>query len=78
MEYCKQLIDGCDVLIFSRLMGKITSGVGLEINHALAKKKAAYELEQNKICIVKEPVKYISRNDTIKLYSVWRNSNSKQ
>ena len=35
MEYCKKLVFGCDKLVFTRLLGKITSGVELEINHAL-------------------------------------------
>lgn len=72
MEYCKKLVSGCDILVFSRLLGKITAGVEIEINHALTENKSVYELVSGKIVKVKKPVKGISRNDTINLYDVWR------
>lgn len=39
LGFCLRLIEGCDVVVFSRLLGKITAGVGREINHALKLKK---------------------------------------
>ena len=72
MEYCKKLVSRCDKLVFTRLLGKITSGVGLEINHALESGKIVYELKKNKMKQIKKPVKYISRNDTISLYGKYR------
>ncbi len=72
MGYCMKLVSGCDKLVFTRLLGKITAGVGLEINHALELGKLVYELKKNKIKQVKKPVKYISRNDTISLYGKYR------
>lgn len=72
MEYCKKLVSGCDKLVFTRLLGKITAGVGIEINHALEFGKIVYELKNNKTKQIKKPVKYISRKDTISLYGKYR------
>lgn len=72
MEYCKKLVSGCDKLVFTRLLGKITAGVGIEINHALESGKIVYELKNNKTKQIKKPVKYISRQDTISLYGKYR------
>ncbi len=72
MEYCKKLVSGCDKLVFTRLLGKITAGVGIEINHALVSGKIVYELKNNKTKQIKKPVKYISREDTISLYGKYR------
>jgi len=59
-------------MVFTRLLGKITAGVGFEINHALELGKVVYELKKDKIKQVKKPVKYISRNDTRSLYGKYR------
>ena len=48
MEYCKKLVSGCDKLVFTRLLGKITAGVGIEINHVLESGKIVYELKNKK------------------------------
>lgn len=53
MEYCKNLVSTCDGLIFTRLLGKVTAGVGLEIHHALEHNKQVYELKNGKIKQVK-------------------------
>ena len=72
MNYCKRLVSGCDMLVFTRLLGKITAGVGIEINHALAESKAVFELKNGKVKQVEKPVKFISREDTISLYGKYR------
>ena len=72
MEYCKKLVSGCDKLVFTRLLGKITAGVGIEINHALESGKIVYELKNNKTKQIKKPVKYISRENTRSLYGKYR------
>lgn len=72
MNYCKRLVSGCDILVFTRLLGKITAGVGIEINHALAESKAVFELKNGKVKQVEKPVKFISREDTISLYGKYR------
>jgi len=72
MEYCKKLVNTCDAVVFTKLMSKITSGVGIEIHHALLQNKSVYELKNGKILVVKTPPKYISRDETIVLYRKWR------
>lgn len=72
MEYCKKLVSNCDALVFTRLLGKVTAGVGIEIHHALSQNKPVYELNNGKVKNVKKPLKYISRKDTIRLYNKWR------
>lgn len=72
MEYCLNLVSVCDILVFTRLLGKITAGVGLEINHALDSGKFVYALKKDKIKQIKKQVKYISRKNTITLYTKYR------
>jgi hypothetical protein len=75
MEYCFKLVDSCEVLIFSRLLGKITAGVGKEINYALAKGKKVFELSDGKLLKISSPVKYISRFSSVALYEKWKMEN---
>ena len=72
MRYFFKVIDYCDVLVFSRLLGKITSGVGLEVNHALARLIRVYELDDGRVWRVIAPVEFLSREDTVKQYALWR------
>lgn len=72
MEYCKKLVSNCDALVFTRLLGKVTAGVGIEVHHALSQKKPVYELKNGKVKSIQKPLKYISREDTIRLYGLWR------
>ncbi len=72
MEFCKRLVNTCDGLVFSKLFGKITAGVGKEINHALTQNKPVCELKDGKVERIEKSVKYISREDTINLYNKWR------
>ena len=44
IEYFLRVIDQCDCLVFSRYRGVVTSGVLREVNYALSKGKAVYEL----------------------------------
>lgn len=72
MQYCFKLIDGCDALAFSRLLGKITSGVGLEVNYALSRYKPVYHIDGNRLIRVMKRVNYLSREDALKHYDFWR------
>jgi hypothetical protein len=36
MDYCKKLVESCDALAFSRILGRVNAGVGVEVGHALA------------------------------------------
>lgn len=69
------IIDICHVLVFSRLLGKITSGVGLEVNYALKKSVPVYELRSSGITKIYAYIKFLSREETIRHYSLWRIAN---
>ncbi len=71
MKYCFNLIDGCDALVFSRLLGKVTAGVGLEISHALSKGIPVHELRNGEFKPIHRPVAYLSRDETIRHYEFW-------
>lgn len=68
MAYCHRLIDECEVLVFSKLLDVITSGVGDEINYALGKNKRVFEIKNNCLNPHCEPVKYVSRAQTRRIY----------
>ena len=70
--FCLRLIEECDVVVFSKLLGKITAGVGREINHAIRLKKPVYEICGSKLARQVRPVKYLSRTRTRSLYGRWR------
>ena len=73
MYFCMKLIEDCDLVVFSRLQEKITSGVGKEINHALKIGKPVYELRPDGRCVrVRKRQQYLSRQSTIRLYGKWR------
>jgi hypothetical protein len=78
MRYCFKLIDGCDALAFSRLMGKITSGVGLEIDYALSRYKSVYSIEGNGLSRVTRRVSYLTREATLKHYDFWRSTTGRK
>jgi hypothetical protein len=66
------LIDECAVLVFSRCLGKITTGVGKEVNHALKVKKMVFELKGRKLVPRTRRVKYVSRRQTSLLFKNYR------
>lgn len=68
MEFCLELVENSDLLIFTKLLGNITAGVGKEINHALKKGISVMELKNGKFSKITELVKYLSREETILLY----------
>ncbi len=70
--FCLRLIEKCDAVVFSRLLGKVTAGVGKEVNHALRIRRPVFELVGSELKRRKTPVKYISRAATIRLYQRWR------
>lgn len=72
MEYCLNLVEKCNGLVFTRFLNKITAGVGKEVNHAIKKKIPVQELKNGKLRKVTKPVKYLSRDDTVKMYRIWR------
>ena len=72
MEYCLNLVDKCNGLVFTRFLNKITAGVGKEINHALKKRLQVHELKNGKVRKIRKPVRYLTREETVKLYRMWR------
>lgn len=71
MDFYLSLVDKCDIVVFSCLLGKVTSGVGKEVNYALKMGKAVYLLDELSLFQIKSPVTYISRDCTIELYHEW-------
>jgi len=55
-EYYLELVDSCDVLVFSRHYGNVTEGVKPEVDHALSKGKVVYELRDGNFIPVTAPV----------------------
>ena len=72
MKYCFGLIKDCNALVFSKLLSKVTAGVGLEVTFALSKGIPVFELGSNGFRLVKKPVPYLSRDETITHYEFWR------
>lgn len=68
MGFLMTLVDQSDVLVYSRLLGEITQGVGLEINHALENGKAVFELNNGVFISVTSHVTMISREATRLLF----------
>ena len=72
VNFYLKLIDDCDVVVFSRCLGKITTGVGKEVNHALKTSKKVFELKAGKLVRRTRPVTYIQRRGTRLLYRQYR------
>ena len=75
MDYCMKLVDSCNALAFSRILDKVTSGVGLEVEHALPSGKPVFELISNGVRRVSEPPAYVSIDETLQLYDEWEYEN---
>jgi hypothetical protein len=74
MGFCLRLVEGSDAVVFSRLLGKVTAGVGKEVNHGLRLRKPVFEIVGQKLTKRTRPVKYVNRDTTINLYREWRYS----
>ncbi len=74
MGFCFKLIDFCDSVVFTRILGKVTSGVGKQVNFALSRGKQVHELAGERLIPVRRPVSYVSRERTRVLYRAWRHS----
>jgi hypothetical protein len=70
--FCLKLVEGCDLVVYSRLFNKITAGVGKEINHALKVGKQVFELKGGRLVRRIRQAKYISRQATVRLYRRYR------
>ena len=73
MGFCLTLVAESDTVVFSRILGKITSGVGKEVNHALRLGKTVFEVGAGgKLVRRRTRVTYVSRRATLALYPRWR------
>ncbi len=68
MDYCLKLVKDCDGLVFSKYRGKITAGVGKEVNYAIEIKIPVYELNGDKLHKIEKSVEYLSILDTLAMY----------
>ena len=73
MNYCFKLIKKCNILIFSKFKGKVTSGVGKEVEYALKEKLDVFELNGSKLHRITRPVKYLSIMETRSLPGYYQN-----
>lgn len=79
LGFCLRLIEReADRVVFSRLLGKITCGVGEEVNHALHLGLDVFEVVRHEtsrewVCRPqREPVQYLSRDETMRQYRRFR------
>ena len=72
--FCLRLVEKCDAVVFTRLMGRVTAGVGKEVNYAIRIGRPVFELVGSRIKRRRSRIKYISRAATIRLYTRWRRS----
>ena len=59
-----ELIDTCDILVFLRLHGLVTTGTGLEVNYALERRIPVYELRGRSFKRITRPVHFLSALET--------------
>ena len=67
--FCLKLVENCEIIVFRRFFGKVTAGVGKEVNHALRLGKRVYEIVDGRFKPVRVRVAYISRVRTNGLYN---------
>lgn len=65
------LVEKCDVVVYTRVLGKITAGVGKEVNHALKLGKPVYELTAEGVVRRLGKVKCLDRIASRRLYRKW-------
>lgn len=75
LGFCLRLVESCDVVVFSRVLGKVTAGVGREVNHALARGIPVHELLGGTFKRRLQRVRFIDKRATIRLYEKWRSAN---
>jgi len=73
MEFCLRLVRKCHALVFSKFKGKITSGVGKEVNYAIERKIDVFEINGPKLHRIEKPVEYLSIMETIGLPGYYPN-----
>lgn len=70
MEFYFNLVRDCETVVFKRLLGKVSAGVGKEVNFALQTGKAVYELNKGQFSQVTQVVEPISVEETRRLLAL--------
>jgi hypothetical protein len=68
MEFYKMVVSSCQMLVYSTWKGKITSGVAIEVNHAIDIGIPVFELDGNEFIPQKDHVHGMSQKVTNKMY----------
>ena len=70
MKYCHKLIDSCKYVVWSKLQGKVTCGVGDEVNYALEQGKKVFQINHKRASLqqTRRKVKHLTLNETMELY----------
>jgi hypothetical protein len=73
MEFYKTVVSGCQMLVYSKWKNEITSGVAVEVNHAIDIGIPVFELVDNKFVPQKVHADGLSYNETSEKYE-WHSS----
>jgi hypothetical protein len=68
MEFYKLIVGSCQMLVYSKWKGEITSGVAIEVNHAIDIGIPVFELDGDEIIPQKDHVHGLSYKETTKMY----------
>ena len=68
MEFYKMIVSGCQMLVYSKWKGEVTSGVLLEVNHAIDMGIPVFELVGKEFIPQKGHIEGLSYEETTKRY----------
>lgn len=68
MEFYKIIVSSCQMLVYSKWKGEITSGVATEVNHAIDIGIPVFELDGDELIPQKDHVHGLSYKETTKMY----------
>jgi hypothetical protein len=74
MEFYKMIVSGCQMLVYSEWNNEITSGVAIEVNHAIDIGIPVFELVGNKFVPQKDHVDGLSYKETTLEYEQYSSS----
>lgn len=74
MEFYKIIVSGCQMLVYSKWNNEITSGVAIEVNHAIDIGIPVFELVGNKFVPQKEHIEGLSYKETALKYEQYSSS----
>ena len=74
MEFYKTIVSGCQMLVYSKWKNDITSGIAVEVNHAIDIGIPVFELAGNKFVPQKVHVDGLSYKETTEKYEQYSSS----